>query len=509
MEASRDGSENGTWLERLPEILLAASGGIVVVSTALVATAHINDHFGLNHVSGAWMALARRVNEGDLYPAFFDGVSFGGTRFMPLQIVLNAAVAHLTGEYLVSGKIVSYAGAITLAGVTYLLLRRISGSWPLALGLVGSLLVTLTGFDAVHGIRGDALPVVLQLLAVTLVVRGSAGSVTTAGLLSALAFLSKLSAVWAPITILLWLSLRPRRRLLPLFLGAFVVPSILLLILFNVVSDGRMAKNIFGLSGAGLRGPGVFLLETSQRFIELFEVGADAIWLLLPLALASLVFALLRRRLTIYHVAFVVAFGVLVIVLGDVGASGNHTLDLGVLACVLVADLWRQAAGNERLHVVRIIMVTTLVWGIATSYQLSLRGTTMDAARKLTGRGGPRYPAYPLKGIVRKSELILSEDPYISVSRGHDPVVLDAFMLLRLLRDHPDWESTLIARLHAHAFSKVVLMRPLDLSDSWWQTDHFGAPVISAVQRNYRLARSQDGYWVYVPRSAEGLDSSG
>jgi hypothetical protein len=415
----------------------------------------------------------------------------------------------LTGEYLVSGKIVSYAEAITLAGVTYVLLRRISGSSALALALVGSLLVTLTGFDAVHGIRGDALPVVLQLLAVTLVIRGSAGSVATAGGLSALALLSKSSAIWAPITIVLWLSLRARRRLLPLFLGSYVVPSLVLLILFNTVSDGRMAKNIFGLSDAGLRGPSAFLLETSKRFIQLFEVSADAIWFLLPLALASLIFALLHRRVTIYHVAFVVAFGVLMVVLGDVGASGNHLLDLGVLACILVADLWRQAGGNERLHVARIIIAITLVWGTATSYQLVLRGVTADAARKLIGRGGPRYPAYPLKGIVGKNDLILSEDPYVSLASGHDPVVLDAFMLLRLLRDHPDWQSTLIARLDAHLFSKVVLMRPLDLSDSWWQTDHFGLPVMSAVQRNYRLAKSQDGYWVYVPRRPKARRADG
>jgi hypothetical protein len=492
--------ESSPWLERLPEIVLAASGGIVVLSSALVATAHINDHFGLNHVSGAWMALASRANDGELYPPFFDGESFGGTRFMPLQIVLNAGIGHLTGEYLVSGKIASYAEAITLAGVTYLLLRAISGSWALALGLVGSLFVTMTGFDAVHGIRGDALPVVLQLLAVTLVIRGSAGSVSAAGILCALAILSKSSAIWAPITILLWLSLRARRQLVPLFLGSFVVPSIVLLVVFNIVSDGRMAKNIFGLSGAGLREPSASLLETSKRFIQLFEVSADAIWLLLPLALASLIFALLYRRVTIYHVAFVVAFGVLMVVLGDVGASGNHLLDLGVLASILIADLWRQAGGDERLHVVRIIVAITLVWGTAASYQLVLRGATADAARKLSGRGGPRYPAYVLRGIVGKNEPVLSEDPYVSVARGHDPVVLDAFMLLRLLRDHPDWESTLIARLDAHLFSKVVLMRPLDLSDSWWRTDHFGVPVMSAVQRNYRLAKSQDGYWVYVPR---------
>jgi hypothetical protein len=448
------------------------------------------------------MALAKFLNDGTLYPPPFDGRHFGGTRFMPLQIVLNAAAGRVSGEYLVSGKLVSYAGAVVLFVLTFAINRRISGSWPLALALVGAILVTYVGFAAVHGIHGDSLPAALQLGAVTLALRGSPTAIVAAGVLCALAFLSKLSAIWAFLAIAGWLSVRARRRLLPIFFGASILPAVLLVVLFQEISSGRMSKNLSALSGAGLLGLHGLLSETSRRF-TLFEGLADVVWLLLPLCLAWLLVGIRRRQLTIYQLAFVAAFGVLVVVLTDVGAGANHLLDIAVLSTVLVAELWRQATVDERLWFARIVVAVTLVWGIAGSYQISLRGDTIDAARKLVEGGGRRYPAHPLAGVVTRSEPILSEDPYIPVSLGQDPTILDAFMLLRLLRDHPQWQAKLITQIEDRAFTKVILIEPLDPTDPWFRTYDFGAPIASALARNYRLSTTQDGYWVYVPSTLQ------
>src|SRR5919197_3555310 len=101
---------------------------VAVASWALIAIAHVHDTYALDHTAGAWMALARYVNEGVLYPPLYDGTAFGGTRFMPLQFVFHAGVARLTGEYLVSGKLIAYAGATLLLSVTFHLTRRLSRS---------------------------------------------------------------------------------------------------------------------------------------------------------------------------------------------------------------------------------------------------------------------------------------------------------------------------------------------------------------------------------------------
>src|SRR5919109_1478572 len=48
---------------------------------------------------GVWMALAQHLNTQGLYPELYDGHAYGGSRYMPLPIVLHAALARVTGEY--------------------------------------------------------------------------------------------------------------------------------------------------------------------------------------------------------------------------------------------------------------------------------------------------------------------------------------------------------------------------------------------------------------------------
>jgi hypothetical protein len=173
---------------------------------------------------------------------------------MPLHFVLHAGVARLTGEYLESGKLVAYAGATALLSLTFVLARRLSGSATIAMGLVAAILVTPTGLLAATSIRGDALPVALQLGAVTLALHSSRRATAAAALLSAIAILSKSSALWGPLAIVLWLAMRERRRL-PFFLGCFAGLLGGGLVLFELLSSGRMSQNIIGLSSAGLSGP--------------------------------------------------------------------------------------------------------------------------------------------------------------------------------------------------------------------------------------------------------------
>jgi hypothetical protein len=482
------------------ELLLAAVGSATLVSTAVVAAVHVDDRYWISHVSGAWMALAQHANHGVLYPPLFDGSAFGGTRVMPLQIVLHAAAARISDEYLVSGKLLGYAEALLLFGVLVWLVRRISGSVPLAIALVSAILVTPMGFDAVHGVRGDTLPAALQLIAVAIALVGTPAAIAATGVLCALAFFSKLTAVWGLTAVALWLATRRRWRLLGGFFAAFLLPAALLFAIFYDLSEGRVVDNVLGLSGAGVGSPKSAVLDASRQLTLVFGEDALAIWPLVPLAFVSVVLGVRRKSPSIFHFSFCVAFLVLAAIMADIGAWSNHVLDVSVLSAVLVSDLWRQAALDARTNLSRALIIAILTWGVVLTYQATLRGATFDAARSLVAAGGPRFPARPLDGLIDGRQRILSDDPYIAVSRGESPVVLDAFMLLRLLDRHPDWRSNLIARIDAHSFSKVVLLKPLDPSAEWWRSLHFGPAVTSALQRNYRLRFVRDGYYVYVPR---------
>jgi hypothetical protein len=72
--------------------------GVVLASWAVIAIAHVDDDYHVSWVSGSWIALARYVNAGVVYPPLHDGDAFGGTRYMPLQFFAHAGLARLTGE---------------------------------------------------------------------------------------------------------------------------------------------------------------------------------------------------------------------------------------------------------------------------------------------------------------------------------------------------------------------------------------------------------------------------
>jgi hypothetical protein len=470
---------------------------LVTGSSALIAAVHVDDRYALDHTAGVWMALARYVDEGVLYPPLYDGTAFGGTRFMPLQLVLHAGVARVTGEYLVSGKLVAYAGATLLVSLTFVLARRLSGSATIALGLVAAILVTPTGLLAATSIRGDAPPVALQLGAVTAVLHSSRRATAAAASLSALALLSKSSALWGPLAIVLWLAMRERRRL-PLFLGCFAGLLGGGLVLFEWLSSGRMSENIIGFSSAGLGDPLSIADDGSHKFVSYAERYANAIWLLVPLALVGLLSALVARRPSIYHLCFLIALPLVVAELADTGVSWNHLIDIEVLTALLVAE-WCGRTTIRSGPVAETIVLVALIWGIGTAFQLQERHDLADAARALAGKSG-KYDPRPFEDQLGRSTAILSEDPYIPVSLDHDPVVLDPFMLLRILRDHRDWSAAFVRRIERRRFTSIVLLRRLDPSDRWWRDYHFGTRIARAVASNYRFERQTGRYWLYTPR---------
>src|SRR5439155_16601091 len=93
---------------------LALAGVVVLASWAALAWAHLQDRYQVNFVSGVNTALAYRLNQGDFYPPLYDGAHYGGTRYMPLPFALHAALARLTGDYLVSGKLLAYGLTLIL-----------------------------------------------------------------------------------------------------------------------------------------------------------------------------------------------------------------------------------------------------------------------------------------------------------------------------------------------------------------------------------------------------------
>jgi hypothetical protein len=482
--------------------VLVGLSALVFLSWLVVAAGHVDDRY---LVGGPWTALSQSVDHGVLYPPLYDGHAYGGTRYMPLQFLAYAAGAQITGEFFVSAKLVVYLIAAGLFGVTYVSLRRLGCGRAVAIALVAVALTTAPVLSASTSILGDSLATLAQLAALG-AVSFAAGrkSSAVAGGLCAAAFLSKLTALWAPVAILVWLSATDRRRL-PAFLAAFVALSAGGAIVLDVASDGRMLENITALAFSHKLGVHQLLVDAPRYFTTLMSEKAAATWLLVPFALAGTILAAARARLTVYHVSLAVALPLTILVLTDEGAYWNHLIDVVFLIVLVSGELAaRLSAGAGRTEVGSVVLSTALVVGIASGYLTLVANEVRDGVRAL-GIGQPRrvYSNSALADAVGRDDVLLSEDASVPVSLGHRPIVLDPFMLLRLVRKHPDWGSDLVRRLDDREFDKIVLLYRLDPESQWYTKVHFGRAISTAISRNYRFARRVQTYWVYVPRVDE------
>jgi hypothetical protein len=494
--ASREELAVATVGRRLLYTGCVAFAALAVGSWLLLAAAHAGDAYGVDHVAGTWLALAQRLGEGTLYPPLYDGESFGGTRYMPIPIVLHGGLGLLLGDYLVAGKLIAYVLMAALVVVVVLVLRRERCPFPVAALCAATLLVTGAGLTAGTWIRHDTLPVILQLVAVALVA-GSTSRKTLVGAaaLCALALAAKLSAIWAPLAIGLWLLVRERSRLAT-FAAAYLGLAVVILGIFEAITRGRLTDNVVELGFSGARGFESFDWEQA-RLRLIFGEGLGPVRLLVALALLLVAPAVWRRRLTLFELSLVVSLAVLAVVLADRGTNSNQLLDLQVLSVIVLGAAWTSLRPLLRTGLVLSVLAT----GIAGYIQ---NVEPAEAARALVDEDSSRLPE--VARSLGPNMQLLSENPYVPISLGQRPVVLDAFMLWNIARRHPEARQDLERRLDAREFDAIVLFyRPEDRSASpgvrfWFETEHFGSEIVDAIERNYRASMPVGDLWIYEPR---------
>jgi hypothetical protein len=473
-----------------------------ILSWLFLAVSHLQDRYGVLHVQGAWMGLAQQANEGVLYPPLFDGEHYGGTRWMPLPILLNASAARITGEYLASGKAVGLVLTAGLLALVFVGLRRLGNSGSLSFALTGTIMATHAGRIAGTTLGGDVLPVVFQVGALMVgTSERQKHRLVVAGVLAGLALASKATGVWAALALLTWFGLHRRWRDLAVFSAAFVATVAGILGAVELISDGRFSENLVALTFAGVGG-GVGPLRAPNQFLYQSANFGLAAWVLVPFAVLGIVTVPRLREISAYHLAWAWAVVLLLVTYTDVGAGFNQLLDVTVLTVL--------AVGHEapRLQVSRLrtplaaALALVVIWGVATGVVLTL----VPDIRKTVDGAPLGYPMHPLAGLADPSDAVLSEDPYVPLALGQQPVVLDPFMLRRLDLVDPAAVDELIERIENHEFPYVTTIEPLTRNDGtswannyWWDQFHFGLRVVDAIRRSYVFDGVVDRYYVYRP----------
>jgi hypothetical protein len=488
-------------LSRGVRIAMQVLPAIAIGAWLVLAFAHLNDRYNVNAVSGSLLALADRARDGVLYPPLVDGQWYGGTRVMPLPILLYAFAISAGGELLAPAKLVDFVASVGLIVLVVGVLLRLRAGPTLSLALAASVMTSQVFLLPATGLRPESLPTALQLGALALVAFGSRGRGTLiAAVLCAVAIFCKLSAVWGPIAIVVWLAAHDRRRL-GVFATALVAFSVALLGLFVVASEGRMLDNILGLGGAGLSLVGI--VKSPLKAGELLLQYGQATVILAPVLLLGLMFAGRRSRPTIFQVALLAAAGVGLIVLSDAGSDYNHLLDVVVLAPIatweVARTLDRRAEGSRLVmpFLASVLLVGTA--GALAANVVSGVATTLG----LPGSPGPSLDPQPLTAELAGADSLLAEDPYLPLERGQRPVVLDAFMLLRIGNRDPGAVQPLLTRVSDELFDALVVNEDLADPDSrsWFTTFAFGLPFYEAMRDHYRLCAASQGYFVYAPNS--------
>jgi hypothetical protein len=318
--------------------------------------------------------------------------------------------------------------------------------------------------------------------------------------------MAKLSAMWAPIAVAIWLALTNRARL-RVFVFTYVVLVAALLAAVTAASDARFLESFLGLSLGGIDGIGA-LLHSPTHFVRTLFGNTPVLWALVPVAVLAVAVSFARRTPSIYDVSLLCHLPLLVVIFADIGAGDNHLLDLSVLSVLAiahvlantsqVADPSPAASAGLRLRQLTVAQGAAAmfaVWITATQVVIYVP-EVYDAVAVM--RADDNTSHRPLARWIRTNNTILSEDPFVPVALGQLPVVTDPFMLLRIGRRDPDAVQALIRRIEHREFDFVVLLAPVDRT-WWWERFHFGPNVIQSIDRAYEFSVNAEGYYLYTP----------
>ena len=481
-------------------IVSAAVGVAVLCAWAVLAAGHASDLFRINWVSGVWLALAQAAADGTLYPPVFDGEHFGGTRYMPLAILLTAGVDTVVGNTLLAAKLVTYGACVALGLLVFTVLGRERVAIGPRLLLLAAVAVSLPSVTL--GVRGEVLPVLFQLAAVAVVARyESRRSAGVAGLLAGLALLAKLNAVWGLAAIVIWLVARQRRRLVPFGLGFLATVGIGVLVT-TVISDGRFLDNVTEVVFLGSTSLGTTVryatgIAGSPPWKLLVYLGAAGA-VLVTLAIIRFAVAAGRRRLTVYDLCLPCVVATTLVTFLDAGTAENHVFDLLVVSAVCAGLLIGSSSPLDLAdrRSLEVAVVVLLGWTTIVAFQSSFRQGAIDVIR---GRED-EYSTSSLQQLDSSGE-ILSEDATVPVVLGRRPVILDAYLFLRLGQRHPEWVAQLVERIDAHDFDRIFLTRRIDDSTrAWYEDANLGPDVLAAITRSYRYSEEVADLAVYIPK---------
>lgn len=493
VEAARPASLFHRWSFWIAAIVAFA----VAVITLLHIVRELPNYTGIvtSDPSGTWTALAVDLANGEFYRPLVSADGFGGTRYFPLHVVLQASAIKLGLGPVAAGHLISLGSLIAILVAAYLLLRRMGVQRPLSVCACTLTLGLYSQQLALVEVRGDLLPAALNLWGLVVFVSRPVSNRPRLGLTAALftlAFLAKMTTVFGAVAVALSLLFAGQRKAALRFVGWMALGCTAGLLVVHIASGGRALQAITAVASGGASWVQILLRAPSL----MLKIVLPSDLILAVLALGTVAGLPGQARRDVLPLAVLTTGFITLVIYGSPGVDRNHLIDFDFIAVVfLVASGARGriplAQAMTGLSLAVLIMVPTIL------RQPRPQRTTIEKVIAETRSGsGP----------------LLVENPWWAILAGERPFMLDAFNLRIMADRDPEVARALYTRLDTRFFRAVILEMPIDQpefiwGDRWYGDVHFGKEFPEHLTANYDLVTTYPGargssYFIWRPKAS-------
>ena len=550
-----------SWLRYL---LLMVIGALLLLASAEIIGAWRN-WSDIDPGSGTWTGLANDLAHGSFYRPVrptpsFDG--YGGTRYMPLYFVLDAALIRMGVGVVNAGISLSVAAGIGLVLGTYRLLRELRIERLLA-GCSAVLIVASgavqSGFTAT---RGDLLAACFNVWGIACClswrrvghcssIRGLKTDTHESHALRApsrgalwfraavacfvLAFMTKLTSVCGTAACLIWLT-SSRQWRAALKLGAAIAfLAIACALLSNLASQGRMAESFRACASGGTSWH--FASAAPRRALSMLTVFDPSAGMTL-LAAVACAMAGARQRKGEERARVERAYGQAGLLAAQhdgfstprPAPASQPTWPraaspccvpslplLNLLLTALVTLAIYASPGTHRNHLIELHSASVLfvVWSVARGKTHLAPGLAVMCVLGAWGVAQTAiffrqvrtpFDRQAIQATVAEFRAdrgpVLSENGIFSVLCGEArPYVIDSFSFALLSRNDRTFAAAMEEALRHHHFSAVVLQYDptSETGRIWYRNCNFGPSFIEHLLRNYHVAALHGSYCTLRP----------
>jgi hypothetical protein len=468
-------------MDRRP--LALASGVFLLFALATLIMTWSTDAM-LGSGAGAFLTLAVDLNHGIFYRPLLDDTGIGGTRYFPLVFVLNAWLIRLGFSPVVAGRTIAVVGAVALIWAAVRVLEELDVPRRWAYVVAPLTLCSSPGVFAINTIRGDLLPVALNLWGVVfawrMFKRERLVDFLAATGFFVLAIFAKATAAYAvgAVAIAIILNRKPMRGFM--LAAGTVFAAALLLAVANAASDGRMLESMRAcMFGGGLsntlRAPmsAVYVLIRQDPLCSLLLIFFFVSLLTMPRDGW-------REPLTWLAIG---SLAMTVFLFASPGVDINHLLDFYSMTALFIG----YQVVRERLApgLATRAMAVGVAFTLCAAY-LDVRHSMLD------GEISNRPVVRQLVRQVRNGKPILASDGFIPSAENERSFMLDNWMYQMLRRTDPRFDRLLQSKIAQRYFGAVVLQSDVNAMPALYG-DTF-APTLLA---NYELAGRFPPYVVF------------